>query len=153
MGLDIYSMPADGSALPSAVDTEAGHIVTLLVPVQGADLIWGLENPIFSIRKLPVAGGSAATLIASTANSGTFIATAATVYYETWVQTNNAAANTVTRSGTQAGIVGIDGTVVQAPLAETRPSSAVASNCRGRMTRRRRRLPTKPSLRSKDSRR
>jgi len=113
----IYSMPADGSAFPSVVDTEAGHVVTLLVPVQGADLIWGLENPIFSIRTLPVAGGSAATLVASTANGGTFIATAATVYYETWVQTNDAATNTVTRSGTQAGIIGIDGTVVQAPLA------------------------------------
>jgi hypothetical protein len=115
----IYSMPANGSASPAVVDTEAGRVVTLVFPVQGTNLIWALENPTFSIRTLAAAGGTAATLLAGTANGGTFIATAATVYYETWNQTNDAASNTVTRSGTEAGIVGIDGTVIQAPLANS----------------------------------
>lgn len=115
----IYSMPADGSALPSVVDTEAGRVVTLLFPVQGTNLIWAVENPLFTIRALPVAGGSAVTLVSGTANGGTFIATASTVYYESWFQSTVAATNTVTRSGTQAGIVGIDGTVIQAPLANS----------------------------------
>jgi hypothetical protein len=115
----IYAMPADGSAAPTVVDTESGRVATLLFPVQGANLIWGIVNPTYTIRSLSVAGGAVTTLATSTENAGTFIATANTVYYETWVGSTDSTTKTVTRSGTQSGIVGIDGTVIQTPLANS----------------------------------
>lgn len=118
----IYSMPADGSAAPSAIDSEPGRVATLLFPVQGVDLIWGVANTAnntFAIRALPAAGGAPATLLNAAQNDGTFIATASTIYYETWSQTYDAASNTLTRSGTQSGIVGLDGSLIQAALANS----------------------------------
>jgi hypothetical protein len=115
----IYAMPADGSAAPVSVDTEPGRVATLLFPVEGSNLIWGVVNPTYTIRTLATAGGPAATLVTSTENAGTFIATASTVYYETWTGSTNTTTLIVTRSGTQSGIVGVDGTVVQAPLANS----------------------------------
>jgi hypothetical protein len=115
----IYAMPADGSAAPTVVDSEPGRVATLLFPIQGSSLIWGIVNPTYTIRSLAVAGGSATTLATSSENAGMFIATAATVYYETWTGTTNSTTLTVTHTGTQSGIVGIDGTVVQAPLANS----------------------------------
>jgi len=115
----IYAMPADGSAPPTQIDTEAGSIVTLLFPVNGSNLLWGVENPAYTIRTLPAAGGTATTLVTGTGNDGTFIATATAVYYETWTQTNDTTTKVLTRSGTQSGIVGVDGSVIQAPLANS----------------------------------
>jgi hypothetical protein len=113
---NIYAMPANGSAAPTVADTEAGHVATLLFPVQGSNLIWGVVNPNYTIRTFAAAGGSATTIMSSSDNAGTFIATASTVYYETWMGATDTANLTVTRSGTQSGIVGVDGTVIQAPL-------------------------------------
>jgi hypothetical protein len=87
--------------------------------VAGANLLWGVENPTYSIRTLPASGGTATTLVTGAGNDGTFIATAAAVYYETWTQTNDTTAKVLTRSGTASGIVGVDGTVIQAPLANS----------------------------------
>lgn len=115
----IFAMPADGSALPSAVDTEPGRVATLLFPVQGANLIWGVVNTTYAIRTLPAAGGATTTLVNSAQNDGTFIATASIVYYETWSQLFDSSTNTLTRSGTQSGIVGVDGSLIQAPLANS----------------------------------
>jgi hypothetical protein len=115
----IYAMPADGSAAPSMIDSEAGTIATLLFPVAGANLLWGIETPAYTIRTLPASGGTAATLVTGAGNGGTFIATAATVYYETWTQTNDTTTKVLTRTGTESGIVGVDGTVIQAPLANS----------------------------------
>jgi hypothetical protein len=113
----IYSMPANGSAAPTAVDTEPGRVATLLYPIQGSSLVWGVVNPTYTIRTL--AAGTPTTLVTSTQNAGTFIATASTVYYETWTGTTDSTTMTLTRSGTQSGIVGLDGTVIQAPLANS----------------------------------
>ncbi len=117
----IYSMPANGSAAPTVVDTEAGRVINLLFPVQGSSLLLGVvANGTYSIRSLPTASGaSATTLVSSTQNTGTFIATATTVYYETWTGTTDTTNRVITRSGTQSGIVGMDGTVIQAPLASS----------------------------------
>jgi len=114
----IYSMPADGSAAPSAVDTEAGHVATLVFPVNGSNLIWGVENTGagYTIRTLPQTGGNPLTLITDTNNDGTFIATESTVYYTTWAGTSDSTTKISTRTGTQTGIVALNGTVVQAPL-------------------------------------
>jgi hypothetical protein len=115
----IYSMPADGSAAPTMIDSEAGSIATLLFPVAGANLLWGVENPTYTIRTLPTSGGAATILVSGAGNDGTFVATAATVYYETWTQTNDTTTKVLTRSGTQSGIVSVDGTLIQAPLANS----------------------------------
>jgi hypothetical protein len=115
----IYAMPADGSAAPTAVDTEPGRVATLLFPVQGSNLIWGIVNPTYTIRALPASGGTASTLVTSTVNAGTFIATAGTVYYDTYTSMTNSTAHTVTHTDTQSGIVGVDGAVIQAPLANS----------------------------------
>lgn len=117
----IYSMPADGSAAPSAVDTEAGHVVNLAFPVDGSNIIWGVENAGvgYAIRTLPQSGGNPATLVTGTNNDGTFIATAATVYYTSWIGNTDSNTKMRTRTGTLTGIVGLNGTVVQAPLANS----------------------------------
>jgi hypothetical protein len=114
---NIYAMPANGTAAPVVVDSEAGFVTTLLYPVQGTNLLWGVVDTTYSIRTLAASGGVASTLASSTQNGGTFIATANTVYYTTWAASNTS--TTVTRSGTQSGIVGIDGAVIQAPLAHS----------------------------------
>lgn len=115
----IYALPADGSAAPTVVDSEAGTIVTLDFPILGNNLIWGVEDPTYTVRTLVESGGGASTLFASTTNDGTFIATATTLYYTTWQQTFTSATNTLTRTGTSSGIVGLDGTVVQTPMASS----------------------------------
>jgi hypothetical protein len=116
---NIYAMPADGSAAPTVVDAEPGRVTNLLFPIQGSTLLVGdVANGAYSILSLPVvSGGPVSTLVSSTQNSGTFIATASTVYYETWSTTTDTTNLTITRTGTQSGIVGMDGTVIQAPLA------------------------------------
>jgi hypothetical protein len=115
----IFAMPTDGSAMPAAVDTEPGRVATLVYPVLGSNLIWGVVNTTYTIRTLADGETVATTLVTSTANAGTFIATASTVYYETWMAATTTVPQTVTRTGTQSGIVGMDGTVVQAPLANS----------------------------------
>jgi len=115
----IYAMPADGSAAPVVVDSEPGRVATLVFPIQGSSLLWGVVNPTYTIRALPIGSPSATTLVTSTQNGGTFIATASTIYYETWSGSTNSSTLTVTRSGTESGIVGLDGTVIQAPLASS----------------------------------
>jgi hypothetical protein len=115
----IYALPADGSAAPTIIDSETGTIATLLFPVAGASLLWGVEDPTYTIRTLPAAGGAPMTLVTGGGNEGTFVATAATVYYETWTQTNDTATKVLTRSGTESGIVSVDGSIIQAPLANS----------------------------------
>ncbi len=115
----LYSMPANGSAAPSVLDTETGRVTSLTFPIQGSSLLWGELNQTYSIRALPVGSTAPATLVTSSQNAGTFIATATTVYYETWTASTDSTTLTVTRSGTQSGIVGLDGTIIQAPLASS----------------------------------
>jgi hypothetical protein len=116
---NIFSLPANGTAAPTIVDTEAGRVVTLVFPVLGNNLIWGAAIPDYTIRTLPASGGTPVTLTTTTGNFGTFIATATTIYYESWMQSYSSATNTLTRTGTASGIVGVDGTVVQMPLANS----------------------------------
>lgn len=115
----IYSLPADGSSAPTVVDTEAGRVASLVVPVLGTNLLIGLVNTTYTIKSLPTAGGPVTTLVSSTVNDGAFIATATTLYYETWQQTTDDTTLIVTRSGTASGIVGLNGTVIQPPLANS----------------------------------
>jgi hypothetical protein len=116
---NLYALAEDGSAAPAIIDTEAGRVYGLVVPVLGTNLLVGLVNPTYTIKSLSTSGGPATTLMTSVANDGTFLATATTVYYETWQQTTDDTAMTVTRTNTTSGIVGLNGTVIQAPLANS----------------------------------
>jgi hypothetical protein len=117
----IYSMPANGSVAPTAIDTEPGRVVTLVFPVNGSNIIWGVENTGagYTIKTLPQTGGNPATLITDTNNDGTFFATASTIYYTTWTGTVNSTTLISTRTLTQTGIVAVNNTVIQAPLANS----------------------------------
>lgn len=112
----IYSMPANGSAVPTMIDNEPGRILNLSVPINGTNLVWGINNNGYSVETLPLAGGNSSVLASSTNTGGTFVATATTVYYTTWTATYDSATLTYTRNNTTTGIVGIDGSVIQQPL-------------------------------------
>ena len=115
----ISSIPADGSAPASLVATEAAHIDGLAFPVGGTNLVWGESAPTYTVRAIAQSGGSPFTVVSSSVNGGTFTATATTVYYTTWDSVTDSTAKTVTRTGTSSGITGLDGTVIQAPLANS----------------------------------
>jgi hypothetical protein len=118
---NIYSMPSNGSAAPTVIDNEPGRVATLVFPINGSNLIWGIENKGtgYTIKTIPQTGGNPTTLVTDTNNDGTFIATASTVYYTTWTGATDSGAKTSTRTLTQTGIVGVNGTVVQTPLANS----------------------------------
>ena len=115
----IYAVPADGSAVASPIDTETAHIDSLVFPVGGTNLVWGEAAPDYTIRALAQSGGSPFTVLAATVNGGTFNATASAVYYTTWAGATDSTAKTVTRTNTSSGINGLDGSVIQAPLANS----------------------------------
>ncbi len=115
----IYTIPADGSAAASVVDTEAAHIDSLSFPVGGTNLVWGETTPVYTVRAMAQSGGAPFTLATGAVNAGMFTATASTVYYTTWSSTTDSTARTVTRSATTTAIVGLNGTVIQAPLANS----------------------------------
>jgi hypothetical protein len=115
----IYAVPADGSAAPVVVDTVPGRVAGLQFPVQSSNLIFSVASAAFTLYALPVTGGAALTLASSTENAGNFTATASDVYYTTWMASTNKSTNVTTRSGTQSGIVGVNASVVQAPLANS----------------------------------
>ena len=79
-------MPSNGSAGPTVIDNEPGRVATLVFPINGSNLIWGIENKGmgYTIKTIPQTGGNLTTLVTDTNNEGTFIATASTVYYTTW---------------------------------------------------------------------
>jgi hypothetical protein len=115
----LYSMPADGSAAPVQVDAEAGSISQIAYPVQANDLVLSVQGPTYTLRALPAAGGAPITLLSSAQNGGTFTATASNVYYTTWMSAYASSTKTETHSGTQSGIVGMDGSVTEAPVANS----------------------------------
>jgi hypothetical protein len=115
----IYALAADGSSAPAVVMSTAGRIAGLQFPVQSTNVIFSVESPNFSIQALPVSGGAALMLASETDNAGNFTATAVNVYFTTWESSYDSATNTETHSGTQSGIVGVDGSVVQPLLANS----------------------------------
>jgi len=114
----IYAMPADGSAVPTVISLQPGLVRQMEFPVQGGNLVAGVEDAgAFTIVAIPEGqtDGSAGTTLATAAgfNGGRFTATANDVYYTMWTVTSSG--TTSTRSGSTAGIVGMDASVVQAP--------------------------------------
>jgi hypothetical protein len=115
----ISSIPADGSSVASVVTTEAAHIDSLAFPVGGTDLVWGETTPTYTVRAIAQTGGSPFTVATGGGNGGMFLATATAVYFTSWTSVTDASARTVTRTVTASGINGLDGSVIQAPLADS----------------------------------
>jgi hypothetical protein len=113
----LYSMPADGSAAPTALFTQAGRILDLQFPYLGASLVYSGVDVTYSVYALAQGTSTPVTLTGSPGNGGRFVATPGSVYYTDWVQTNTL--TSLTRTGTQSGIVGIDGSVVEPPVANS----------------------------------
>ena len=118
----LYSMPGDGSAAPTLFDTEAGRVLTVNVPAQSNRLVFSVSqgNPAsFTIRTMVEGSGVISTLLSAPQNTGRFVATDGAVYYTAFQAVSANGGATVTRSGITSGIVGTDGTVIQAPLASS----------------------------------
>jgi hypothetical protein len=120
----VYSMPSDGSAAPTLLVTlpSPAVISALQFPVQSTNLIYSaIVNNAFAIYALAQGSTTPLQLVSSArgVNGGDFTATAANVYYTTFTVTIDSTTLTNTRSGTASGIVGADGTQIQAPLANS----------------------------------
>lgn len=115
----IVAIPADGSSVASPVDTETAHIDSLAFPVGGTHLVWGESTPTYTVRAIDQTGGSPFTVATGAGNGGMFTATATAVYFTSWASVTDSTAKTVTRTGTASGINGLDGSVIQAPLANS----------------------------------
>ena len=112
----VLAIPADGSAPASFVNTESGRIQTIAFPVNGTSVLWGVSNGTYSIRATPDAGGAVSTLATASVADGTFLATAAAVYYTTWSVSTDPTTQIIMRHATSTGIVSMGGDVIQAPL-------------------------------------
>jgi hypothetical protein len=113
----VYAAPQDGSTAPLLADAETGRINEMEYPVASASVVYGVLDTTYSIKALPAAGGAPVTVLASSQNKGRFEATASAVYYNTANLTVSPTLSVT--SGTVSGILGLDGSVVQAPLANS----------------------------------
>jgi hypothetical protein len=113
----IYQMPADGSAAPVAMATQTGLVRQMEFPQGGSALIVGTVDVGYSIAAWPATGAATTLVAAPAANDGRFSVTATAAYYTTWFASSSA--GVFTRSGTTSGITGMDGTVIQQPLADS----------------------------------
>jgi hypothetical protein len=120
----LYSMPSDGSAPPTQIAALGSHTVVPEVqfPVQSTNLIYSaIVSNAFGIYALAQNASTPVQLLSSAAgqNGGSFTATASAIYYSRFAVAVDAANMTNTRSGTESGILGVDGTQIQAPLADS----------------------------------
>ena len=117
---EVYSMPLDGSAPPSALAAESGAVGQVTVATYGSTVAWSIVPPggQYTIRTL-APGGQVVTSLAAAVNSGSFVATATDIYY-TVSAFAVTAPHTGVYSNTQTGILGMDGTVVEVPVANSR---------------------------------
>lgn len=117
---EVYSMPLDGSAAPTSLGTESGIVGQVTVAEYGTTVAWSVVPPNgnYTIRASSGANTSPVTAITASGNSGSFVVTANAIYYTTsgYAKTGT----TVVYSNTQTGIVGMDGTVIQVPLLNSR---------------------------------
>jgi hypothetical protein len=117
----VYSMPLNGSAAPTLLGTESGSIGQVTVAIYGTTVAWSVVPPggVYTIRTCTGAGMPPVTAFTSPGNAGNFVATAGDIYYTTETVSSPSAA-AVVYSNTQTGIVAMNGTVVQAPLLDSR---------------------------------
>jgi hypothetical protein len=120
----LYSMPRDGSAAPAQLATESGLIQAIASPVGATATAYSIVPPkgFYTIRAVTAGSGQApnvVTAVTTSGNSGSFVATAGDIYY---TASTVSAPDSTTRviANTMTGIVGMDGTVVEQPVASSR---------------------------------
>jgi hypothetical protein len=120
----LYSIPRDGSAAPVQLATENGVIQEIASPVGATATAYSVvpTGGAYTVRAVTATSGQApnvVTAVTTSGNTGSFIATAANIYYTASTIT---APDSKTRvfANTNTGIVGMDGTVVAQPLASSR---------------------------------
>jgi len=116
----VYSMPLDGSAPPTSLSTESGVVSAVAVAEYGTTAAWSVVPPggSYTIKTSTSTNATPVTALTATGNSGSFVVTASAIYYT--ASTYSKSGTNVTYSNTQTGIVGMDGTSIQAPLANSR---------------------------------
>jgi hypothetical protein len=117
---EVYSMPLNGSAAPTSISSVSGVVSAIAVAEYGTTAAWSVVPPGGSFTIRSSSGGNALPVTAVTAagNSGNFVVTANDIYYTSW--TSAKTGTTIVDNNTQTGIVGMDGTVVQTPLLNSR---------------------------------
>jgi hypothetical protein len=118
---EVYSMPLDGSAAPTALASESGAVNQVLVAIYGTTVAWSVVPPggQYTIRTLASGTTQPVTALTAAVNSGTFVVTANDIYY-TASTFAIPVAHTLIYSNTQTGIIAMDGTVIEAPVANSR---------------------------------
>jgi hypothetical protein len=117
----VYSMPLNGSAVPTLLGSESGAIGQVTVAIYGTTVAWSVVPPggVYTIRTCTGAGAPPVTAFTSPGNAGSFVVTADDIYYTTETYASPAK-GTVVYSKTQTGIVAMNGTVVEAPVLDSR---------------------------------
>jgi hypothetical protein len=117
----VYSMPLNGSAAPTLLGTESGSINQVTVAIYGTTVAWAVVPPggVYTIRTCTGPGAQPVTAFTSPGNSGSFIVTADNIYYTTDTY-SSPAAHSIVYSNTQTGIVSMNGTVIEAPVLDSR---------------------------------
>lgn len=120
----LYSVPRNGSTAPRQLTTESGRIQTIVSPVGATATAYSVVPPggTYTIRAVSAADGqrpTVVTAVTTTGNTGSFVATAQSIYYTT---STLSAPDSATRlnQNTMTGIVGMDGTVISQPLPGSR---------------------------------
>lgn len=117
----VYSMPLDGSAMPTLLANESGTVGQVLVAIYGTTVAWSVVPPggVYTIRTLATGTTTPVTAFTGTGNSGSFVVTANNIYY-TMSTFSSPSSGAIIYSNTQTGIVAMSGAVVQAPVPNTR---------------------------------
>jgi hypothetical protein len=117
----VYAMPLNGSAVPTLLGTESGSINQVTVAIYGTTVAWGVVPPggFYTIRTSTGAGSQPTTAFVSPGNAGSFVVTSDDIYYTTDTY-RSPAAGTIVYSNTQTGIISMSGTVVEAPVLDSR---------------------------------
>jgi hypothetical protein len=117
----VYSMPLSGSAVPTLLGSESGSISQVSVAIYGTTVAWSVVPPggFYTIRSSTGAGAQPITAFTSPGNAGSFVVTADDIYYTTDTY-SSPAAGTIVYSNTQTGIISMTGTVVEAPVLDSR---------------------------------
>ncbi len=120
----LYSVPLDGSAAPVQISTESGIIQAIAAPVGSTAAVYSVVPPhgSYTVRDVSSSAGQAPTVVTAvtaTGNSGSFVATAGYIYY---TSSTFSAPDSMTRvfANTMTGIVAMDGTVIEQPVANSR---------------------------------
>ena len=118
----LYSIPRDGSATATQLSTESGIIQAIASPVGGTTTVYSVVPPkgFYTVRTLTNGSSSGAvTAVTATGNAGSFIASDASIYY---TFETISAPDSMTRiyANTSTGIVAMDGTVIESPLANSK---------------------------------